>query len=103
MPQIPHNTKSESAIDTKSKCAIGVGAIRGAMGIYQIVWGCKRRDYRSVMSGCQGLADGALSLASGVKGRSQWIAIGANAGAAIDQAMQIRKNGRIGRGKGGQK
>lgn len=60
--------------------------------MYQFVWGVKRKDYRSISNGFKGFVEGIGCIQSGVGGHSQWADIGANAGAAIDQAADIHRN-----------
>jgi hypothetical protein len=94
---------NNASLDTTSKCAIGIGAIRGGLGVYQVIWGWKRKDYRSIRNGLEGLVDGARSALSGVEGRAQWTGVGASVGGAIEQASQIRRNRILERIKAGRK
>jgi hypothetical protein len=65
--------------------------------VCQVIWGPKRKDYRSIL---KGFAQAIECIMSGVEGRSKWVDICAVAFAAIVQVAQIHSSGVLERMKG---
>ena len=84
--------RSGCSLSTPHPSVLLGSVLSGGIGSLPSYLGLKRKDYRSIRNGLEGLVDGARSALSGDEGRAQWTGVYASVGGAIEQASQIRRN-----------